>query len=1007
MKKLLIGTGSVLVLGIVGLIALPSLIPSSVYKERIEQQLEKELARDVTVSGDIKLSVFPVIKANAGRVEIANPDGFATENFAAMDGMSARIKLLPLFSKRVEIASFTLKNPQINLEKNALGDVNWAFGAPDADATQEPDAGPFKRDGRYNDLDPSIGKFTLENGAINYTDATQDVSHDLRDVNVAFSVPSLSDRIAIEGDLIYNDMPAEVDLSLDSPRAFLNGEAAPVTFAMTTDFATVDTKGRFLPGEDISFTLDATGDVTDMAKLISLAPEPIPYAELVSTAKFGGTYSYDGQTLSAKGADISAKGPSFEADFKGDASLSETPILNGNLNLNATDVKTLAAALEQDIQGLELIKTATVTANFTAQGQGFSADNIKANLRGDNLTADYTGSALVEDGVPTATGNFTVDIPSVATANQVAGLNIEAANAVGSLKASGAVSYINEVLSLSNLNAETSGDVINGTYKGSATLGETPAYNGQFTGNLASLTQFSTLSGIEVPYAEAIGEINVTGAVSGEGQTLSLTDIEAALTDGQINGRYTGTAGLNEGLTLDGNLEAAIPSLRALAATTGNNSLPPSTEVGDIYENFAVSGKVTGTPAAINFNSANLTFDDIKGTGDFNIDLAKSKPFVTGVLNMQGLDLRPYMAAMSAQNPTGEIQPWSTEPINADALNTLNGDFRFNTPNIITDRLSLDQSTISAKLNEGVLIADMPDLILYGGKGRLDATFDASAAVPSFTVDMNLDTLNTNKFLSAVAGFTKASGESGTQFSLSGRGNSQAAIMKSLSGNGDFKLIDGELSGVDLSELLTGLDQAFTSRSLPGGIGESYVTKFQDIIGQVKIENGVASIDQFALNGFGVLAEGAGQIDLGNQSVDFSLRPRLTGESASNLAAFGIPIQVKGNFGEASVGLDTDLLGKIVADRAKAKAADALKDRVGGPLGGVLGGVLGGETTSEGSTEDTAKTILGGLLGSQKKEAEPTESEPSETQPEGVEKKEEPKLEDAILDLFGKKKKKE
>ena len=54
MKKLLIGTGLVVVLGVVGLVALPSLIPSSVYKEKIEAQLEKELARNVTVSGDVK-----------------------------------------------------------------------------------------------------------------------------------------------------------------------------------------------------------------------------------------------------------------------------------------------------------------------------------------------------------------------------------------------------------------------------------------------------------------------------------------------------------------------------------------------------------------------------------------------------------------------------------------------------------------------------------------------------------------------------------------------------------------------------------------------------------------------------------------------------------------------------------------------------------------------------------------------------------------------------------------
>ena len=97
MKKFIIGFIILFIILAVGALALPSLIPSSVYKEKIETQLTRELARDVRVQGDVKLSVFPVIKANTGRVEIDNPDGFQAENFAEMDAMSARIKLFRFF----------------------------------------------------------------------------------------------------------------------------------------------------------------------------------------------------------------------------------------------------------------------------------------------------------------------------------------------------------------------------------------------------------------------------------------------------------------------------------------------------------------------------------------------------------------------------------------------------------------------------------------------------------------------------------------------------------------------------------------------------------------------------------------------------------------------------------------------------------------------------------------------------------------------------------------------
>jgi len=192
------------------------------------------------------------------------------------------------------------------------------------------------------------------------------------------------------------------------------------------------------------------------------------------------------------------------------------------------------------------------------------------------------------------------------------------------------------------------------------------------------------------------------------------------------------------------------------------------------------------------------------------------------------------------------------------------------------------------------------------------------------------------------------------------------------------------------------LDQALTARTLPGGIGPSHVTKFKDILGLFTIENGVASVGKFSLDGAGVLAEGAGQIDLGNQRIDFSLRPRLTGKSASDLAAFGIPIQVKGGFGNVKVGLDSDLLGQIVAERARSKAASLIKKEVGGGLGNIGSP----EASSAPTGQDPVSTILGGILGSNQA---PTNQQPQQQTPPS--KKEEPKLEDALLSIFGGKKK--
>ncbi len=1100
MKKLIIFFGVLIVILIVGLIALPSLVPSSVYKETIETELSRELAREVRVQGDVKLSVFPVIKANTGRVEIANPDGFKAQNFAQMDAMSARIKLFPLFSKRVEIASFKLKNPSINLEKLANGQTNWAFNQDETPASDPVETGPFKRDGRFNALDPNIGDFSLENGMITYSDAQAGTNIEISDVNLDFSLPSLAQPVEIDGALTYNGTPAEIDLTLNSLRAFLDGKEAPVSLSLKTDFADINAKGRFLAGPDIIFNMDVDGDVSSLSKLAAFSPKEVPYVDLIQSAKLSGNYGYDGTTVTARGADISAVGTDFSAAFKGDATLAEKPIFDGQVNLDAQNIAALAKEFGQEIKGLSLLNTVKLSADFARQGSGFEANNINAaitgdglsgtfkgtgqfgetisangtfnadvksisnkltaldvdipqakilqaltasgsldmtgktyritnldtNITGDGLSGTYKGAATYGEAL-SVDGNFTANVTSVANTAAAFKVDLPEAKALQGLTASGNVSMAGKNIRLANLDAKTEGGVLSGSYKGGASLGGTPAFDGNFDVALTSLSEFAAITAKEIPYAEAIGRIAINGSVSGQGQAITLPTLTAALTDGKINGRYDGKATWNKGASLDGQLNIDIPSLRAVASA-GGTELPPSTASGNIFGPFSVNGTVKGTPDDIKFDQATISLDNIKGQGSFSIDMEPATPYVTGTLNLDGLDLSPYMAAYSAQKPTGEIQPWSTTPINAAALRAINGDFKFTTPNIKTDRITMGQSDINSKWRGGVVTTNMPNIALYGGLGRMIATLDGSGSTTKVSLEIGLNDVNSNSFLASVAGFTQARGDLGSLFKISGQGTSQAAIMKSLNGEGNFKLLDGEISGVDLPTLLTGLDQAFTSRSLPSGIGPTHKTKFSDISGLVSINNGVASINQFSLTGLGVLAEGSGQIDLGNQTIDFSLRPRLTGESVNNLAAFGIPIKVQGGFGSAKVGLDTDMIGNIVAERARAKAATLIQDQigssVGGSVGNILGGVIGGTssnspsnsgstgtTPSTSSTEDVVGGLLGGLLGggstppaetnpSQTPAQAPTQAPPQQTQPK------EPNVEDALLSIFGKKKKK-
>jgi len=154
-----------------------------------------------------------------------------------------------------------------------------------------------------------------------------------------------------------------------------------------------------------------------------------------------------------------------------------------------------------------------------------------------------------------------------------------------------------------------------------------------------------------------------------------------------------------------------------------------------------------------------------------------------------------------------------------------------------------------------------------------------------------------------------------------------------------------------------------------------------------------------------------GTIDLGNQNVDFSMRPKLS--EGSDIAQFGIPLRFSGKFGQAKPGLDSRFLGQIIKAKAAKKASKLITDNVGGQLGGILGGVIGSGSNApqtESAATSSGSSPLSGLgniipgLGGQQQQPTAPNTEQATPPPPPAPKPEE-QIEDALKSLFGKKKK--
>jgi AsmA protein len=134
-----------------GLIALVALILIAVaifvnpndYKGRIVREVKASTGRELTLQGDIKLSVFPWIALKLGPLSLGNPEGFGTEPFLSLQHAALRVKLLPLLHKELQVGLIEIDGLDLRLQKNAAGKGNWEdFGGKSAPATAEAGPGP-------------------------------------------------------------------------------------------------------------------------------------------------------------------------------------------------------------------------------------------------------------------------------------------------------------------------------------------------------------------------------------------------------------------------------------------------------------------------------------------------------------------------------------------------------------------------------------------------------------------------------------------------------------------------------------------------------------------------------------------------------------------------------------------------------------------------------------------------------------------------------------------------
>jgi len=135
LKLIGIVIGALVVLVIVIAVGVALLFDPNDYKDQITAAVANATGHELTLEGDLELSVFPKLSISLGPARLSNAEGFGEQPFAQIERAALDVELLPLLGRRVEIGEARLDGLVLNLARDAQGRNNWQdLGGGDAPA---------------------------------------------------------------------------------------------------------------------------------------------------------------------------------------------------------------------------------------------------------------------------------------------------------------------------------------------------------------------------------------------------------------------------------------------------------------------------------------------------------------------------------------------------------------------------------------------------------------------------------------------------------------------------------------------------------------------------------------------------------------------------------------------------------------------------------------------------------------------------------------------------------
>lgn len=665
MKRVLLIVSGIAALLIIAAFSVPFFIPKSVYKNQIENAATNALQRDVTLAGDVKISVFPRISASVERVSVANPDGFATPNMIEAGALRGSVKWMPLLSRRVDVQEIAFVDADVFLQRKADGNTNWEF-ASSKEASPPPE-------GTNGSFDAGIESAILKNASLTFQDDQSGETYKLSELDLEASLRGMDQPLSATASGRFQEQAFTVDIWLDAPEALTRNLPAQARLDLASDLANIKYDGSVQLGDAPSLNGTFETVVADLAALTQQFELDVPARSALGRLQVAGKASGALDSPSLTELKLTHDSDLLSASYEGSVSLNGDGTVAGTLSIASDRMRDLLSAAAIELAPGDTLQTFAVSGTANGTFKSVMVNNLNLSL--DALRG--TGQAGIDVSATTPRMIGDLSVPALDLTPFMGEPDPEKTN-------QGIQPWSDETLELSGLksvNANLSLEV------GSLTIGDVELTDAVMDVDLtdglltADLSQFKAFSGLwlgkltvdarpatpkvgfdmqgqNVAIANLLGTLAGFDSLTGTGQfkvsaQSSGTSIDAIMQaiDGEVS------TSLSDGV---------VKGLNVAALVRSASSLKQAIATGSIQElNF---GEALSQNAETDFSSFNTVLKVNNGVA--NVDVMKLlSPILgvdgTGQINLAGqsMDLRLATSVDKSAQGQGSVVQLNGIPV--------------------------------------------------------------------------------------------------------------------------------------------------------------------------------------------------------------------------------------------------------------------------------------------------------------------------------------------------------